>query len=158
MWMNKIFYFLRHSSRSCMYVFRCVCVRTYLRFRIDIEETCGRMRPYMHAFQWDCLIESLKMALSAMNKTSRARREILKIEKSPRGETIDSIDVVMQGDTPRFSHTYSPTFVYVHIRTHIYIYIQPYVPPNSPLSTYFFIYIHTNTHTQRILILLNVSP
>lgn len=34
------------------------------------------------------------MALSAMNKTSRARREILKIEKSLGGAAIDSIDVV----------------------------------------------------------------
>lgn len=33
--------------------------------------------------------------LSAMNKTSRARREILKIEKSRTGTTIDSIDVIM---------------------------------------------------------------
>lgn len=33
--------------------------------------------------------------LSAMNKTSRARREILKIEKSRTGTTIDSIDVIL---------------------------------------------------------------
>lgn len=35
------------------------------------------------------------MALSAMNKTSRARREILKIEKSIPGAAIDSIEAVM---------------------------------------------------------------
>lgn len=33
--------------------------------------------------------------LSAMNKTSRARREILKIEKSRTGRAIDSIDVIL---------------------------------------------------------------
>lgn len=54
------------------------------------------MRQYTDAFQWDFLIESLKMALSAMNKTSRARREILKIEKSLGGAAIDSIDVVIR--------------------------------------------------------------